>query len=141
MLEIIVAMLVANSTPGAVPAEQLAPAIVAAGSRHGIDPTLVAQIVLVESGGVPGAYNASTEDHGLMQINEATRKAYNVSMWCAKQWQCNLDSATRILADMWRIRGARPCMFNLGPRGRLPQYETSCLRYEKKLDMMIAEVL
>jgi soluble lytic murein transglycosylase-like protein len=141
MLQLIVAMLVANSTHGAVPAEQLAPAIVAAGSRHGIDPTLVAQIVLVESGGVPGAYNPRTADHGLMQINEATRKAYNVSMWCAKQWQCNLDSATRILADMWRIKGAKACMYNGGPKFRLPRYEAPCLRYQKKLDRMIAEVL
>jgi Transglycosylase SLT domain len=141
MLALIVAMLTTHAAPNAVPVEQLAPAIISAGLRHGIDPVTITQIVLVESRGVPGAYNNDTQDHGLMQINEATRKAYGISTWCAKQWQCNLNSATRIMADMWRIKGARACMYNGGPKFRLPQYETPCLQYEKKLDMMIAEVL
>lgn len=134
-------MLVANSNTGAVPATELAPAIMSAAVRHKVDPILVTQILLVESAGVPGAYNKDTKDHGLMQINEHTRVAYGISNWCAKQWQCNIDSATRILADMQRLRGFKSCVYNGGPKFRLPQYETPCLQYQKKLDMMIAEAL
>lgn len=136
MLTLITSLLMANAAPNAIPASELAPAIIYTAARHGVNPVLVTQIILVESRGIQSAYNAKTEDHGLMQINEKTRIAYNLSTWCVKQWQCNLNSATRILADMLKMRGGRACMFNVGPRGRLPQYETACLRYESKLVSM-----
>lgn len=140
-MQVIVAMLVAHAAPNAVPAAQLAPAIIYAAERHSVDPVLLTQILLVESRGNAGAFNSATQDHGIMQINERTRVAYGISKWCAAQWRCNINSATRILADMWRMQGARPCVYNLGPRGRFSRYEAACLKYEKKLDMMIAEVL
>lgn len=133
MLELITAMLLSNSSLQAVPAEKLAPAIVAAANRHNVSAVLITQIILVESRGVASAYNSKTSDHGLMQINERTRVAYSISKWCAKQWQCNLDSATRILADMYKISGARPCFFNIGPKGRFEEYRKTCEKYEAKL--------
>lgn len=136
MLNIVTALLVAHSAPNAVPAKELAPAIYQAAAKYGVDPVLLTKIVLVESLGVPGAYNAKTADHGLVQINEATRKAYGISLACVRNWRCNLLSASRILADMLKMDRSRPCMYNVGPRGRLPQYATACLRYEKKLDMV-----
>lgn len=133
MLDLVLTLVVANSAPKAVPATQLAPAIRYAARRHGVDPVLLARIVMVESRGVAGAYNAKTQDHGLLQINEQTRRAYGFSRWCMSQWQCNLDAGAIVLRDLLKMRDSRPCVYNVGPRGRLPRYETACLTYEKKL--------
>lgn len=129
----IMAMLVSSSSPAAVPASELGPAILHASLRHNVDPHLLTRIVLVESRGVATAYNSKTKDHGLLQVNEATRKAYGISKWCLKIWQCNLDAGARILADMYAMPGARPCVFNIGPKGRFEKYATTCESYERKL--------
>lgn len=133
MLAIVTSLLLANSAPGAVPAKELAPAIIAIAVSNKIDPILLTKIVLVESGGVADAYNKTTQDYGIAQINEQTRKAYGFSRACMLVWRCNLNAAARILADMWRIKGARSCMYNGGPKFRKPEYEKPCVIYETKL--------
>lgn len=133
MLAIITSLLLANAVPGAVPAEELAPAIIYTAARHKVDPVLLTRIILVESGGIANAYNKSTQDHGLAQINEKTRITYGLSKWCLDTWQCNLDAAAMILADMWRIKGSRMCVYNMGPRGRFLKNRRPCEKYEEKL--------
>lgn len=136
MLDLVLTLVVANSAPGAVPAAELAPAIRYAANRHGVDPVLLARIVMVESRGVANAYNAKSQDHGLLQVNERTRRAYGFSHWCMQQWQCSLDAGAIVLRDLLKMRDSRPCTYNVGPRGRLPQYETVCEKYEAKLAAM-----
>lgn len=132
-LNAITAMLLASASPNAVPAEQLAPQLLATALQHDVDPKLLTRIVLLESRGVATAYNSKTVDHGLVQINEATRKAYGLSNWCMRIWQCNLNAGARILADMYKIADARPCVYNLGPKGRFARYEKTCNKYETML--------
>ena len=133
MLATITALLLSHATPGALPEQELAPAILYAAAQHNVSPILLTQILLVESRGLPHAVNSDTDDHGLMQINEATRKLYGISKWCIKQWRCNLHAGARILADGLRLDGGRPCVYNVGPRGRFEKYANACLRYERKL--------
>lgn len=133
LLEAITTILVTHSSKGAISPDILAPEIIATADRHGVNPYLLTKIVLVESRGIASAVNLSTDDHGLMQINERTRESSGISTWCVKQWQCNLHVGTKILARVLKMRNGRPCMFNVGPRGRLPKYETTCKKYEAKL--------
>lgn len=132
-MEIVLALIVAHSAPNAVPAQKLAPAIVYAAERHNVEPELLARIIMVESNGNPKAVNATSDDHGLTQINARTAEAYNISPWCLKTWQCNLHYSAKILADMKKMRGFRPCMYNAGPKGRLERFKTVCEKYETKL--------
>ena len=133
MIEVITALLVTYSAPGAISATELAPAIIETANKHNLSPILLTRIILIESKGLPGAFNADTIDHGLLQINERTRAAYGLTDTCVRDWRCNLDAGAKILADMLAMEGSRPCVFNVGPRGRFKKYETACLRYERKL--------
>lgn len=130
---ILMAMVLTHSAPNAVPAKQLVPAIVRAAARHNVPAELLTRIVMVESRGVAGAYNAVSDDRGLMQINAVTAKAYGFMPKCLKNWKCNLDAAAIILSDMRKLDGFRECVYNVGPRGRLEKYKAACERYEQKL--------
>lgn len=133
MIEVVTALLVAYSAPNAVPAKDLAPAIMKVAVKYRISATLLTRIVLIESRGVASAYNAETFDLGLMQINERTRIAYGLTDVCMADWRCNLEAGAMILADMLAMEGSRPCVFNVGPRGRFKKYETVCKQYERRL--------
>lgn len=133
ILNVITAMLTGHLAPGAVPPKVLAPAIIEAARAHNVDPKLIARIVIIESRGKADAYNAKTGDYGLMQLNKATILAYGISETCVKNWRCNLIKGTKVLADMLSMKGARSCVYNLGPKGRFKKYETACVRYETKL--------
>jgi len=129
-LSAILVMLSTHSAPTAVPAQELAPAIIYAALRHDVDPKLLTRILLVESRGIATAINTATDDHGLMQINKRTQALYGISDWCVKIWQCNLDKAAKILADMPEDR---TCRFNVGTRRIVGRLEEACLKYERKL--------
>lgn len=133
MTATILSMLLTHAAPQSVPAEELAAEIMHAAEKTGVDAILLTRVVLVESRGVPSAYNRETIDHGLMQINERTRISAGITPWCVKQWRCNLHAGAKILAGMLRMRNGRECVYNLGPKGRLPQYEAACKKYEAKL--------
>jgi hypothetical protein len=133
LLAAVTAILVGNLAPGALPPSILAPAIIEAANKHDVDAHLLARIVVVESGGRPDAFNAVTGDHGLVQINAKTAALYGIKPSCLKDWKCNLDASAQILGDLMRIKGARHCLYNLGPKGRFEKYRTACERYETKL--------
>lgn len=133
LLAAVTAILVGNLSPGAVPVPILAPAIVSAAAKHGVSATLLARIVVVESGGRAGAFNKDTDDHGLVQINSGTASLYNISTSCLKDWKCNLEASARILKDLLAMKGATACTYNLGPKGRFKRYQKACDTYETKL--------
>lgn len=129
-LSAIMIMLSTHSAPTAVPAKELAPAIIYAALRHDVDPKLLTRILLVESRGISTAVNTATDDHGLMQINKKTQELYGISDWCVKIWQCNLDKAALILSEMPEDR---TCRYNVGTRRIIGRLEVACLHYERKL--------
>lgn len=133
LLSAVTAILVGNLAPGALPPSVLAPAIIKAAAHHDVDPKLLARIVVVESGGRPDAFNAASDDHGLVQINAKTAALYGIQTPCLRDWKCNLEASALILSDLMRMKGARYCLYNLGPRGRFEKYRTACERYETKL--------
>lgn len=136
MIEVITALLVTYSAPNAIPAQELAPAIMKAAVKHRVSAILLTRIILIESKGVPTAFNSDTIDHGLLQINERTRIAYGLTQKCLSDWRCNLDAGAKILSDMLAMEDSRPCVYNVGPRGRFKKYETACLRYESRLEAL-----
>ncbi len=122
-----------NSDKKAVPAHLLAPEIKRLSDEYGVSPYTIMRIVLVESRGIPSAYNARTNDYGIMQINGRTMKAYGISKRCALAWKCNLEAGIMILSEMQSITGYRVCMYNLGPKGRFKVNHLPCKRYETKI--------
>lgn len=130
MLQVITALLIANSSHNAVPAKDLAPMILWLSSQYEVDPVLVTRIVLLESKGIASAYNKRTNDYGLMQLNYHTMKAYGISVTCAKDWKCNLESGIRILSD---IKDKRTCRYNVGSGKLKSEKLKRCLSYERKL--------
>lgn len=133
LLATVTAILAGNLAPGAIPVPVLAPAIVQTAAKYDVDAKMLARIVVVESGGRADAFNASSDDHGLVQINSKTAALYAIKPSCLKDWKCNLDASALILSDLMRMKGARYCFYNLGPRGRLEKYRSACERYETKL--------
>ncbi len=136
LLATVTAILVGNLAPGAVPAKELAPAIVEASRAYRVDAKLIARIVVVESRGIATATNSRTQDYGLMQVNKTTQIAYGFTDVCLKDWRCNLLAGTKVLHDLLAMKGSRPCVFNIGPRGRFLKYKVVCERYELKLAMV-----
>lgn len=123
-MEFILALLVSNCKGNHLP--ELAQAIVA---QDEVSPVLLAKVVIVESRCNPDAYNAETDDAGLMQLN----KVHGLSDTCRFDWRCSLAHGARLLAQ-----ARRPCEYNLGRIGSLRNPKT-CLHYEKKLDTLSLE--
>lgn len=131
---LIMMLLIKHSAPGAVPAKQLAIEIQRVSDRFEVDSLIVTKIVLTESGGREGAYNARTHDYGIMQINERTAASYGFTKACLRNWRCNLRAGAKILSDIdsWSKDG-RVCRYNVGS-GVLKQDKLQkCLHYELKL--------
>lgn len=124
MLELIVSIVF----DAAVPAHELAHAIVAEAAVAGVDPVLVAKVVMVESRGRPDAVS-ETGDIGLMQINPV----HGVPEDCLLDWRCNLKAGVAVLAQFKRHR---PCAYNVGYRYRTRM--TKCLLYERRLDTVFS---
>ncbi len=87
------------------------PLLVAAGRRHGIDPALLAIVVLVESGGGPNAVSPAGAS-GLMQVMPATAqdiaRARGLAGFGGDQlWDpaANIDLGAWYLADQWKRFG------------------------------------
>lgn len=114
------------SAATAVPAPELAQATFEVAAKHGLNPYLLARVMLVESRGRPHAYNARTDDWGLMQINR--RSHPHVNKKCLTEWRCNLEVGAAILA-----RARRPCNYNLGAKSLIGTRMQKCLKYEHKL--------
>lgn len=121
-----------NHTPGAVPPEQLAPAIINIAKFYKEDPILITKLILVESKAKEGSINHKTLDYGLMQINLKTANANGISMTCLMDWKCNLLVGTGLLHRTRKPGGFRPCMWNTGRIGS-KKYPLACLKYENKI--------
>ncbi len=133
VIKIIEQTLKRNSSKKAVPPAILAPEIKRLSDAYGVSPYTIMRIVLVESRGIPSAYNKRTKDYGLMQLNAHTMKVYGISVTCALNWQCNLEAGIMILSEMQDIAGYRVCMYNLGPKGRFKVNHLPCKKYETKI--------
>lgn len=112
---------------------KLALSIYKVSRKHNINQRLLTQIMLVESRGNVKAYNRKTKDHGLMQVNDATAKAYGFSRIKLYEADYALNAGATVLADLKKYKGYRPCMYNLGPRVLKGERLKKCLLYEKKL--------
>lgn len=127
-MELILALLMNNLAPNSVPAEQLAPAILEAANEYGVDPVVIARIIIVESRGKAKAVNKKTKDYGLMQINVNTAISMGISNTCLLDWRCNLKHGTEILSKFKRV-----CRYNVGTASLKGARLEKCLHYEKKL--------
>lgn len=122
-MELILALLVSNCKGNHLP--ELAQAIIA---QDEVQPVLLAKVIIIESRCKPDAYNAESDDAGIMQLN----RVHGLSDTCRFNWRCSLEHGARLLAQ-----ARRPCEYNLGRIGAMRNPET-CLRYEKKLDSIEA---
>lgn len=127
-VDTILVLLIANLAPGSVPAPALAAEIKLISEQYDVDAETVARIIIVESGGRPGAYNKKTKDYGLMQLNAKTMQLYGVKVSCAWDWRCNLRTGALILSHTKRV-----CQYNVGTAPLHGTLLRNCLRYEKKL--------
>lgn len=124
-MELVVALLLKFSAPGAVPTNALASEIVTVSKEHNLDPVLLTKVVLVESNAKPDAVS-STGDIGLMQINEV----HGLAPLCAFNWKCNLRHGAKLLA-----KAPAPCAYNIGTNAYLNGKKIKkCLQYQEKLD-------
>jgi len=127
-MDMILALLLTNLAPGSVPPHDLAAEIVLVAEQYDVDAETVARIIIVESRGMPYAYNKRTKDYGLMQLNARTMQLYGVKMHCAWDWRCNLRTGALILSHTKRV-----CQYNVGTAPLHGTLLRNCLRYEKKL--------
>lgn len=128
-MELLIALLLNNLGPGAVPKAQLATAIIEVSNKYKVDPVLVAKIIVVESRGNPKAFNKRTQDYGLMQINVNTARSLGITQTCLFNWRCNLEQGAKILSSF-----NRPCRYNVGTTKVLAGKRLqNCIRYERKL--------
>lgn len=116
-----------HSAPAAIPAPELAAAVLAESKAAGVDSTLVAKVIMQESRGMATATNKRTKDFGLMQINEKTAAGLKITKECLNNWRCNLRHGVKLLA-----KASRPCAYNLGAAGAI-RWPKSCIKYETKL--------
>lgn len=112
----------------AVPARELAPAILHMSQYFEVDYMTVTRVILVESRGRQNAYNKRTHDYGLMQINAATAKDYEAEIGCLFNWRCNLRVGVEVLSNAKRV-----CAYNLGNARLNPRRMRHCLVYERKV--------
>lgn len=127
LLGILIAFFTTHSAPNAVPAHELAQAVITEATAQGVKPRLVAKIIMQESRGIANAYNKASKDYGLMQINHRTAASMNLTEECLKDWRCNLKAGVTVLKA-----AKRPCHYNTGATGAL-KYPELCLKYERKL--------
>lgn len=137
MLEIIITILTVYSAPNAVPPTQLAVEIIKQSAIHHLDPVVVTAIVLQESKGVELAYNPTSHDFGLMQINATTARSLNISNICLQSWKCNLKVGTAILANLAKYTDFRMCHYNTGRVGSKRNNYKKCIAYEALLAQYI----
>lgn len=123
-----------KASPKAVPAKELAPVILRASLRYGINYRLLTSVLLLESRGVASAYNKRTKDYGIMQINIKTAHAMGLSTACLMNYECNVYAGAKILSE---INDGQLCRYNIGTAPiRYGKRLLSCQRYERKIALM-----
>jgi soluble lytic murein transglycosylase-like protein len=93
----------------------------------GVDATLVARLLKVESNCKANAVNKRTRDKGLMQVN----RIHKISRECLLDPRCGIRAGVSVLADMQKRVNFRPCVYNLG--NKVDDNPKTCYIYEKKL--------
>lgn len=96
------------------------------------DPVLITRLVLLESRGLAHAHNKKTADHGLLQINKHTAKAYKLNSKCLYDMRCNLRAGIKVLKDMQKWKNYKVCSFNVGRH--VDRKKKACESYIKKLN-------
>lgn len=132
MLDLVYALLITYNAPGAVPAKQLAKAIVEVANHYHEDPILVTQLIIVESRGKAHAYNSDTQDYGIMQLNMTTIVEMKLNKNRLFDWRYNLNAGVRRLHNLRKNIDFRPCAWNTGIKG-MKKYPKTCDKYERKL--------
>jgi len=132
-MDTLLALFLTFNSPKAVPAKALAEHVEKVSKNANIDPVLLAQIIIVESKGVPYAYNKRSKDHGIMQINNATARSMGLSRKCLYSWKCNVEAGALILSSLKRNGKLQACHYNTGPKGHIKK-PTACKKYQSKLD-------
>lgn len=127
-MNVILAMIIMHSSPGAVPANDLATEIIKVSRLYNVDPVLLTKIAMTESHGQAYAHNATSHDYGLMQINAR----HQVPTKCLYNWRCNLRMAAHLISEQSKKAGWRPCMYNTGRLGANRNVKL-CLQYDRKL--------
>lgn len=122
-----------KASPHAVPAKILAPVILRASLKYGINYRLLTSVILLESRGVASAYNKKTKDYGLGQINIKTAKAMGLSMTCLLTIECNVYATASIIST---INDGNICVYNLGTRRLIGLRLIKCNAYERKIASM-----
>ncbi len=119
-----------KASPRAVPAKLLAPAILRASLKYGLDYHLLTSVVLLESRGIEKAYNRRTKDYGVGQINIHTANSLGLTMTCLMNYNCNLDATAKILSS---ISDGNICRYNVGTGKLIGKLLKTCHSYERKL--------
>lgn len=127
MLEVVTSMLMSFGAPSQVPVPELAAEIIRVAKIERLAPEVLAAVVLAESRGVESAYNATTLDHGLMQINEKTARSLGLTRSCLYSWRCNLTNGAKLLAK------GRLCQYNVGTGSLSGTRLKNCLKYEERV--------
>jgi soluble lytic murein transglycosylase-like protein len=121
-----------------VEAEELYIKVEKAALRHGIDPMLYFNILQVESELDQNAFNASTHDYGIAQINHKTAVLYKFSVQKLKtDVDYNLNAGAIILRDVQKSFKAKEpltwyCRYNIG-YGKLSKKAKACKSYLAKI--------
>lgn len=131
MYSLIMSLLLTHSAPGSVSAKQIAPVVLELAEKYNQDPVLITQIIIIESRARADAYNAVTQDYGLMQINIKTAISMHLDEACLFNWKCNLNAGVKILSKV-----DRACRYNVGTGNLVGKRLKNCLRYESKLVMI-----
>lgn len=119
-----------KASPKAVPARLLAPVILRASLRYGVDYSLLTSVLLLESRGIASAYNNRTRDYGIMQINIHTARSLGLSMNCLMNYTCSIHAGARVLSE---LKDGRLCRYNVGNGKLIEGRFHRCQQYERKV--------
>lgn len=114
------------------PVQQLAPKLLRGWHKHGIRPELMMRILAVESKFDLNAYNAATDDYGLVQLNARTARAMGVTTECQLAWPCLLEAGYAVAA--YSLKRGNICFYNTGPGPLRGKRKFNCNRYLTKLE-------
>lgn len=119
-------------SPKGVNALELAKETIKQAQAYNVDAKLIAQIVIVESSCIELAWNATSNDNGLMQISSRLARHKKLTGECLYSWKCNLEVGTAYIAELKRSKNFKPCMYNTGATGA-KKWPKACAAYEQKL--------
>lgn len=125
-----------NSNKRSIKPEVLAPAIIRASKAYGVDAMLISRVLATESHYNPNAFNKHSHDYGIAQLNKRTLIRHKISMECATNWICNLNTGVYLLSKFQSLYSASEslwyCRYNVGT-GSMSSLGPLCNAYNQKL--------